>query len=229
MGILKEIDEIVKADTSMMHAFPFYGLTGQTIKVRAREDSTHYFTWGSAQIPVLVTGEYPDFMTGTVLPHINPVTGKESHPYPVTIHKHDIITLDIIPEYDIPGIGKRIDYEAGRKIGTLRELMETVQENDKAEIPGRWQMTSVMNPVATAGKGGLVVEVFPNGFIAAACGDLETVFRIENCRGGVGQYDEDYFMDIRWEVRVFIEAEDQLGIKILAARNRVEKISSIFA
>lgn len=48
------------------------------------------YPWQGLAVPVLITGEYENFLVGMVLPHIAPHGFGLSHPYPVTIDKHDI-------------------------------------------------------------------------------------------------------------------------------------------
>ena len=218
------INRTSKTDNDI-HAFKHYGLTGQTIKVRAREDSQNYSLWGDKQVPVKITGEYPNFLCGTVLPHMDSRSGKESLPYPITIHKHDIILLEVIPEY-----GNRLDYgdrlDGAVGIGTLSELIEAVhqavvvKETERMTEPRRWQLTSIENAVTSCRKAGITVEVFPHGFVAATCGYKETVFQLEDCLGSFRDrdrrnYDAGYFTALPWQVRLLLEAEDRLGVYAL--------------
>ena len=208
-----------------LHAFKHYGLTGQTIKVRAREDSQNYSLWGDKQVPVKITGEYPNFLCGTVLPHMDSRSGKESLPYPITIHKHDIILLEVIPEYgDRMDYGDRLDGAVG--IDTLAELVEAVhqavvvKETERMTEPRRWQLTSIENAVTSCRKAGITVEVFPRGFVAASCGYKEIVFRLEDCLGNFRDrdrrnYEADYFTALPWQVRLLLEAEDRLRVYAL--------------
>lgn len=67
-----------------------YGLVGKTIKVKFKKGDSDAYPWQGQSVPVLITGEYPNFLVGTVLPHMAPHGFGLSHPYPITIHKHDI-------------------------------------------------------------------------------------------------------------------------------------------
>lgn len=106
---------------------------------------------------------------------------------------------------------------------TLRELRSRVNT-----IPGErklsWkQIEAVEVPIAAYRSMGLRIMVFPSGYITAHSGRNHTVFHISDC--GVYSYrfasklaedatrhdfDEDYFLDLRWEIRVLMEAEDRL-------------------
>ena len=67
-----------------------YGLTGETVKVKFKKGDSDAYPWQGVAVPVLITGEYENFLVGMVLPHIAPHGFGLSHPYPVTIDKHDI-------------------------------------------------------------------------------------------------------------------------------------------
>ena len=209
-----------------LRAFRTYDLTGQTIKIRSKEENPEYNPWGSRQVPVKITGEYPNFLTGTVLPHKNHVTGRMSGAYPVSIHKHDIILQEIVPEY-----GDRIDYGDGTAkvewIVTVSDLRKTVRkatgvkETRSMVNPARWMITEVENSITSCMLRGIVVEVFPSGFIAASFGARESVFRIEELtddyrdRYTHKHYRAEMFSDLPWEIRLLLEAEDRLGLRVL--------------
>ena len=67
-----------------------YGLTGQTVKVKLKKGDSDAYPWQGQTVPVLITGEYETFLVGEVLPHYAPHGFGLSHPYPITIDKHDI-------------------------------------------------------------------------------------------------------------------------------------------
>lgn len=67
-----------------------YGLAGQTVKVKHKNGDTDAYPWNGIAVPVLITAEYPRFLIGTVLPHYAPKGFGLSHPYGVTLDKHDI-------------------------------------------------------------------------------------------------------------------------------------------
>ena len=248
MSFLDYIDEIIVRNPDVMHSYKDYGLTGKLIKVRARKGSANYYLWGDEQVPVKINAEYPNFLSGTVLPHMNHESGRVSQPYPITIHKHDIILLDVIPEYEGRPDFERNDYGYGQ-IRTLRDLRQAVPETCGVKAPKRWQLTVDKNPVITCCKNGITVEVFENGFIAATCGYCDTVFRIEELRGhaehleevvdkktgliiqeaAVHHYKAEYFMDLCWEIRTLIEADNRLGIRAFGTLgDRVEKLKNCY-
>ncbi len=73
-----------------------YGLIGETILVQFTKGDPDYYPWGGKEVPVEITGEYEDFLVGTVLPHYNEKGFGLSTPYPITINKHDIQIGDMI-------------------------------------------------------------------------------------------------------------------------------------
>jgi hypothetical protein len=76
--------------------FKFYGLTGETVKAKLRQGDSDSYPWQGIEVPVLITGEYENYLVGTVLPHHAPHGFGLSHPYPITISKHDIETGEMI-------------------------------------------------------------------------------------------------------------------------------------
>lgn len=70
--------------------YKHYGLTGETVKVKLKKGDSDRYPWQGMTVPVLITGEYENFLTGQVLPHYAPGGFGLSHPYPITICKHDI-------------------------------------------------------------------------------------------------------------------------------------------
>ena len=71
--------------------FKTYGLTGQTVKIKLVDKSLkEAYPWNDTEVPVKITAEYPKFLVGTVLPHMNHKGFGNSRPYTVTIPKFDI-------------------------------------------------------------------------------------------------------------------------------------------
>ena len=71
--------------------FTTYGLTGQTVKIKLVDKSLkEAYPWNDTEVPVKITAEYPKFLVGTVLPHMNHKGVGNSRPYTVTIPKFDI-------------------------------------------------------------------------------------------------------------------------------------------
>ena len=73
-----------------------FNLTGQTIKAKLKAGHSDRYPWNGMEVPVKITGEYPTFLVGTVLPHRNPKGWGMSTPYGITIHKHDIYSGEMI-------------------------------------------------------------------------------------------------------------------------------------
>ena len=70
--------------------YEHYGLTGKTVKAKFKGGDSDAYPWQGMAVPVLITGEYDNFLVGEVLPHYAPHGFGLSHPYPITICKHDI-------------------------------------------------------------------------------------------------------------------------------------------
>ena len=73
-----------------------YGLVGKTIKVNFKKGYSAAYPWQGQAVPVLITGEYKNFLVGTVLSHHAPHGSGLSIPYPITIDKHDIQVGEMI-------------------------------------------------------------------------------------------------------------------------------------
>ena len=69
-----------------------YRLTGFTVDVKLKAGTSDAYPWMGATVPVKIIKEYPTFLAGIVLPHKNPRGWDTSHPYPITIDKHDVAT-----------------------------------------------------------------------------------------------------------------------------------------
>lgn len=108
---------------------------------------------------------------------------------------------------------------------TLRELRSRVTTIPGQRKPSWKQAEAEEMPVATYRRAGLRIMVFPSGYITAHSGRNHTVFHISDCgaysyRFGSElaedatrhDFDEDYFLDLRWEIRVLMEAEDRLEL-----------------
>lgn len=79
-----------KCQKEETHMNKCYGLVGKTIKVKFKKGDSDAYPWQGQAVPVLITGEYENFLVGTVLPHHAPHGFGLSIPYPITIDKHDI-------------------------------------------------------------------------------------------------------------------------------------------
>lgn len=73
-----------------------YGLTGETVKVKLKQEDSDRYPWQGMAVPVLITGEYENFLVGEVLPHYAPHGFGLSYPYPITLCKHDIQIGEVI-------------------------------------------------------------------------------------------------------------------------------------
>ena len=49
-----------------------YGLTGKTVKAKFNGGDSDAYPWQGMAVPVLITGEYENFLVGEVLPHYAP-------------------------------------------------------------------------------------------------------------------------------------------------------------
>lgn len=76
--------------------FKHYGLTGQTISVKAKHGESAECPWGYDEQKMRVNMETAYFLLLTVLPHRHPMGFGLSRPYRTTIHKHDIQVGDFI-------------------------------------------------------------------------------------------------------------------------------------
>lgn len=76
--------------------FKYYGLAGQTVKVKRKSGESPACPWGYAEQKMKVMMETPYFITALVLPHRNPRSSGLSHLYVTTLHKHDIQIGEII-------------------------------------------------------------------------------------------------------------------------------------
>ena len=73
-----------------------YGLAGQTVRAKLKDEESRAYPWAGEEVPVLITEERSSYLVGTVLPHRNPFGWDISWPYTITISKHDIYIGEII-------------------------------------------------------------------------------------------------------------------------------------
>ena len=73
-----------------------YGLTGETVMVRIKKGDAGRYPWQGMTVPVLITGEYANFLIGEVRPHYAPNGFGLSRPYPITIDKRAITIGEMI-------------------------------------------------------------------------------------------------------------------------------------
>ena len=76
--------------------YKHYGLTGETVKVKFKRGDSDAYPWQGITVPVLITGEFENFLVGEVLPHYAPNGFGLSVPYPITINKQDIMIGEMI-------------------------------------------------------------------------------------------------------------------------------------
>ena len=72
------------------YMYKHYGLTGETVTIKLKQRDSDRYPFQGMTVSVLITGEYENFLVGEVLPHYAPHGFGLSHPYPITICKHDI-------------------------------------------------------------------------------------------------------------------------------------------
>ena len=106
---------------------------------------------------------------------------------------------------------------------TLRELLAQCVSVPSEEKPTWKKIETKETALATFDDGQLRMNVFPSGYVTAHSGRNHTVFHISACRDYVYRFEKripgdtaphefsaEYFMDLRWEIRVLMEAEDRL-------------------
>lgn len=81
-----------------MKGFKHYGFKpGTELRAKSRSAVNETFPWDGQEVPIRIEKEYPCFITATVLPHFHRNGGlSTSRPYPVTLHKHDIMAGEIL-------------------------------------------------------------------------------------------------------------------------------------
>ena len=79
-----------------------YGLAGKTVRISRRRGTTEEeeklrrslgrdpYPWDGREVPVLITAEYPKYLTGRVLMHKGTQGWPITEEYPISIDKFDI-------------------------------------------------------------------------------------------------------------------------------------------
>ena len=108
---------------------------------------------------------------------------------------------------------------------TLRELLGHIRSTAGIPTPGKKVLEAASEPIATYSSGNYHMAAFKCGFALVKSGKRWTVVRVDACKGYDYQFDEDYskpedttphhldeeyFLDKPWQLRVMMEAEDQL-------------------
>ena len=108
---------------------------------------------------------------------------------------------------------------------TLRELLGHISSTAGIPTPGKKVLEAASEPIATYSSGNYHMAAFKCGFALVKSGKRWTVVRVDACKGYDYQFDEDYskpedttphhldeeyFLDKPWQLRVMMEAEDQL-------------------
>lgn len=108
---------------------------------------------------------------------------------------------------------------------SLRELMMMIPATSNKRVPGKYQLRASSSPVAAFEGSGLKITIFASGYALAELGKRWTVFSVAEC--GEYQYDPndleystdsdfqhdfdaEYFMDLSWNIRLTMMAEDRL-------------------
>ena len=200
-------------------------LTGQTVQMIQKGNGSN--PWKGCLVPVQITGEYPTYLTGTVLPHNNPDGWGVSSPYQITIDKHSLLTGDVVIIFMDRVIGqKRSDTM------TLRELKDSISDTEGCAVPTAARLEASGDPVATLTLGTYSITVYRCGFAVGVSGRRKAVIRVDECggytyrfggsRGGKSggknsasnetphHFDEEYFLDKPWPIRLMLAVDDQL-------------------
>ena len=108
---------------------------------------------------------------------------------------------------------------------TLRELLGHISSTAGIPTPGKKVLEAASEPIATYSADDYHMVAFKCGFALVKFGKRWTVVRVDGCKGYDYQFDEDYpktedttlhhldeeyFLDKPWQLRVMMEAEDQL-------------------
>ena len=108
---------------------------------------------------------------------------------------------------------------------TLRELLGHISSTAGIPTPGKKVLEAASEPIATYSSDDYHMVAFKCGFALVKFGKRWTVVRVDACKGYDYQFDEDYpktedttphhldeeyFLDKPWQLRVMMEAEDQL-------------------
>ena len=108
---------------------------------------------------------------------------------------------------------------------TLRELLGHIRSTAGVPTPGKKVLEDSSEPIATYSSEDYHLVAYKCGFALAKFGKRWTVVRVDGCKEYDYQFDEDYpktedttphhldeeyFLDKPWQLRVMMEAEDQL-------------------
>ena len=108
---------------------------------------------------------------------------------------------------------------------TLRELLGHIRSTAGIPTPGKKVLEASSEPIATYSSEDYHMVAFKCGFALVRFGKRWTVVRVDGCKGYAYEFDEDYpktedttlhhleeeyFLDKPWQLRVMMEAEDQL-------------------
>ena len=108
---------------------------------------------------------------------------------------------------------------------TLRELLERTKKTGTARVPGKVALKESATRIAYHEADGFEISVYSCGYALAEAGNRWTVFRVGDCGGYEYEVDEadrellgdkdyrfedEYFMDLPWTVRLAMEAMDRL-------------------
>lgn len=108
---------------------------------------------------------------------------------------------------------------------SLRELLAMIPAASNKRVPGKCALRASASPAAAFEETGLKITVFASGYALAELGKRWTVFSVAEC--GEYKYDTDdleysrdedfqhefdaeYFMDLPWNIRLSMMAEDRL-------------------
>ena len=108
---------------------------------------------------------------------------------------------------------------------TLRELLGHIRSTAGVQTPGKKVLEASSEPIATYSSDDYHMVAYKCGFALVKFGKRWTVVRVNGCKEYDYQFDEDYpktedttphhldeeyFLDKPWQLRVMMEAEDQL-------------------
>ena len=108
---------------------------------------------------------------------------------------------------------------------TLRELLEMITPAGLSRVPGKMVLKENATRIASHESEEFVISVFSCGYALAESGKRWTVFNVSGCGGYEYAADEDdrqllrdedfkfedaYFLDLPWPVRLSMEALDRL-------------------
>ena len=108
---------------------------------------------------------------------------------------------------------------------TLRDLMERTAQTGRERAPGKVTLKESATRIAFHEADGFELSVYSCGYSLAEAGNRWTVFSVGDCGGYEYEVDEadrkllgdkdyrfedEYFMDLPWQVRLTMEAMDRL-------------------